>query len=271
VEPLLRRIAAEQLVLVSSGGSDWLKSAGRAEPVEGGFRIYARKAFASGAPAGDLLMTSAVWAEAPEGPTVLHFSVPLKTPEVRIEETWRAMGMRATGSHDVVVEGWFLADAAVAGKRPQGRWHPLFHMISMIAMPLIYSVYLGVAEAARDAALAAARKRALDPDVALGVGELDAELLAARLAWGRLIELATQGQPGPETTAAIFAARTMAAKACLRTAEKALELTGGAAFRREDPIERLFRDVQAARFHPLKEKEQLRLSGRLALGLEIDG
>ena len=43
LEPLLRRIAGEQLALVSSGGSDWLPSSGTAEPVPGGFRIRARK------------------------------------------------------------------------------------------------------------------------------------------------------------------------------------------------------------------------------------
>ena len=40
-------------------------------------------------------------------------------------------------------------------KRPQGKWHPLFHIISMIAIPLIYSAYVGIAEAARDLAVEA--------------------------------------------------------------------------------------------------------------------
>ncbi|HEU4753142.1 MAG TPA: acyl-CoA dehydrogenase family protein, partial [Armatimonadota bacterium] len=54
VEPLLKRIAAEKLVLLSSGGSDWIPGSGRAERVEGGWRITGRKVFTSGAPAGDL-------------------------------------------------------------------------------------------------------------------------------------------------------------------------------------------------------------------------
>ena len=53
VKPLLERVARERIVLVTSGGSDWIAGSGRAEKVEGGFRITARKAFASGAPAGD--------------------------------------------------------------------------------------------------------------------------------------------------------------------------------------------------------------------------
>ena len=60
VEPLLKRIAAERIILLSSGGSDWIAGSGKAEKVEGGYRITARKVFSSGAPAGDLLMTGAV-------------------------------------------------------------------------------------------------------------------------------------------------------------------------------------------------------------------
>ena len=41
-------------------------------------------------------------------------------------------------------------------RRPSGKWHPLMHMVTMIAFPLIYSVYVGLAEAARDKAVAMA-------------------------------------------------------------------------------------------------------------------
>ena len=81
VEPLLRRVAAEKIVLLSSGGSDWIGGSGRAERVEGGYRVTARKMFVSGAPAGDILMTSAVAAE-PDGLVVLHFPCPMAAPEV---------------------------------------------------------------------------------------------------------------------------------------------------------------------------------------------
>src|SRR5687767_7167237 len=60
VEPLLRRIASERILLLSSGGSDWIAGSGKAEKVDGGYRIDARKIFTSGAPTGDLLMTGAI-------------------------------------------------------------------------------------------------------------------------------------------------------------------------------------------------------------------
>src|SRR6185295_19253582 len=60
MELLLRRVASQEAVLVTSGGSDWLAGSGRAEKAPGGYRVTGRKVFASGAPAGDLFMTMAV-------------------------------------------------------------------------------------------------------------------------------------------------------------------------------------------------------------------
>ncbi|WP_425549979.1 acyl-CoA dehydrogenase family protein [Chelativorans composti] len=59
VEPLLKRIASEKIIILSSGGSDWIPGSGRAKKVEGGYQISARKTFTSGALAGDILMTGA--------------------------------------------------------------------------------------------------------------------------------------------------------------------------------------------------------------------
>ena len=50
VEPLLKRVAAEKIFISTSGGSDWVAGAGKAERVEGGYKITARKVFSSGAP-----------------------------------------------------------------------------------------------------------------------------------------------------------------------------------------------------------------------------
>lgn len=268
---LLRRIAAENLVLVSSGGSDWLQGAGTATKVEGGFRIDARKVFSSGCQAGSLLMTSAVYDDPDAGATVLHFAVPFSAEGVTILDTWDTMGMRGTGSHDVELKAVFVADAAVSGRRPQGKWHPLFHIISMIAFPLIYSAYLGVAEGARDAALEVARKKPASAGLIALSGEMQNAFWTAGTALDAMIATAAAAQPGPETTSRVMTGRTVAGRAAIRTVELALEVAGGGAFYRKSPIERAFRDIQGARFHPLQEPAQVELAGRLALGLDIDG
>ncbi|MBD3732124.1 MAG: acyl-CoA dehydrogenase family protein [Sphingopyxis sp.] len=268
---LLRRVAAENLVLVSSGGSDWLQGAGTATKVEGGFRIDARKVFSSGCQAGSLLMTSAVYDDPEAGATVLHFAIPFSAEGVTILDTWDTMGMRGTGSHDVELKAVFVADAAVSGRRPQGKWHPLFHIISMIAFPLIYSAYLGVAEGARDAALEMARKKPANAGLVSLTGEMQNAVWTAETALAAMIVTAATAQPGPETTSRVMTGRTVAGRAAIRTVELALEVAGGGAFYRKSPIERAFRDIQGARFHPLQEPAQLELAGRLALGLDIDG
>ncbi len=267
---LLTRVAAENLKLVSSGGSDWLKSAGTMEKVAGGYRLTARKAFASGSPTGDILNTSAVYDDPEAGPTVLHFGAPLKGEGIRIEETWRTLGMRGTGSNDVVFEGAFIPDAAIAGKRPQGEWHMLFHVISMVAFALIYAPYLGIAEGARNRAIALASKREPDLILAQIAGEMDNHLLAARLAHRRMIEIAETGEPGPTTTSEAMACRSQVGENAIACVEKAMELAGGMSFYRKAGLERAFRDIQAARFHPLQAKPQRDFSGRVALGWDID-
>lgn len=269
-EGLLRRVAREDLVLVSSGGSDWLKSAGTAEKTEGGFLITARKIFSSGCPGGDLLVTSAVYDDPEAGPTVLHFAVPMRAEGVRALDTWHVMGMRGSGSHDIELHNLFVPDAAIAGRRPQGKWHMLFHVISMIALPLIYAAYLGVAEGARARALDIARGRPESEGLALLVGEMENAFAGTTLAVEQMIHIAETAMPGDETTNRALIARTLAGQAAIRTVERAMEVAGGASFYRRVGLERAFRDIQGARFHPLQEKAQLRHTGRLALGLDAN-
>jgi len=269
-EGLLKRVAAENLVLISSGGSDWLNGSGVATKVEGGFRINARKIFASGSPLGDLISTSAVYDDPANGPTVLHFAVPFKAEGVSILDTWHVLGMRGTGSHDVLLSDVFVADAVVSGRRPQGKWHPLFHTISMIAFPMVYSAYLGVADGARGKALALARAKPEDGHRADIAGEMETQHAAAEIAVNRMIGIAQSQKPGPGTTSETMICRTLAGQAAIRTVEHAMALAGGASFYRGLGLERAFRDVQAARFHPLQEKPQARFTGRVALGLDLD-
>lgn len=269
-EGLLKRVAGEGLVLVSTGGNDWLGSGGRADRVEGGFRITARKPFASGSSMGDLVNTSVLYDDPEAGPTVLHFGVSLGAEGVRVEPSWQVMGMRGTGSNDVVMDGVFVPDAAIAGRRPAGEWHPLFHTICKMAFALIYSAYLGVAEGARDLAVAAACKREPNPLTAMLAGEMENELAIAQLSHERAVQIAEDWAPGPKTTSAAMQCRQLTGRHAIAATAKALELAGGGAFYRTGALERMFRDVQAARFHPLQEKPQLDMAGRVALGWPLE-
>ena len=267
VEPLLKRVAAERIVLLSSGGSDWIGGSGRAEKVEGGYRISARKVFSSGAPAGALLMTTAIL---DDEAAVLHFGIPMSSPQVRIEETWRTLGMRGTGSHDVIIDGHVVPETAVALKRPAGEWHPLFQIISTIAFPLIYAVYLGVAEAARDIALELARKRRQNSHTVALIGQMETALAGARMAHGTMLAAVNRNAPSAQSVNEVMIGKSLVAEHALKAVEAAMEAAGGAGFYRSAGLERRFRDIQGARYHPLQRGPQAQYAGAMALGLPVE-
>jgi acyl-CoA dehydrogenase len=86
-----------------------------------------------------------------------------------------------------------------------------------------------------------------------------------------MVAFAETAQPCPETSNTIFIHRALVCRDAIRTVDLALDAVGGAGYFRRLGLERLFRDVQGARFHPLQEGPQRQLAGRMALGLPIDG
>jgi alkylation response protein AidB-like acyl-CoA dehydrogenase len=273
VAPLLERIAREQLVLVSTGASDWLDSSGTVERVDGGYRVTARKPFGSGSPMGDLLVTSAPYDDPTDGPTVLHFALPIRAEGVTVLDNWRTMAMRASGSNDVVLDGVFVPESAVSSRRPRGVWAPFFNVVTAVALPIVMSVYLGVAEAARDLALAQVAKKREEPDVWYLVGEMENALVAGQMAVQGAVDLCGDYTFTPDiaTANAGLIRKTIAAQSLLRAVEKALEVVGGGGLFRSMGVERLVRDIHAAQFHPMQAKRQHRFSGRMALGLDPAG
>ena len=270
LEPLLKRIAKERILLLSSGGSDWIAGSGKAEKVDGGYRITARKIFSSGAPAGDLLMTGAVLESEGEPPMVLHFGIPMNSPHVKILDTWRTLGMRGTGSHDIMIDGHVVPEAGVPARRKAGEWHPLFHIISTIAFPLIYAVYLGVAESARDIAIGLAKRKQPNQHVVALAGRMETELTAARLAHEWMLAAVRLNAPSADTVNQVMIGKQLVARHAIAAVELAMELAGGAGFYRAAGLERRFRDIQAARYHPLQSGPQADYAGAMALGLPVD-
>lgn len=268
-EPLLRRIAKEELVLVSSGGSDWLDSSGTLTKTDGTYSFSARKIFGSGSPAGDLLLTTGVYDDPEKGPTVLHFGVDMHNAGVKVQDNWRTMGMRGTGSNDIVIENVTVQDAAVSVRRPKGKWHGFFDVVAPLIFPLVAAAYLGVAETARDIAVAQAQKKKDDPIVRGLIGEMDTELLIAQDAWSAMTAVAQNGHtPSPAVSDSVFKRKTAVSRSVTRVAYLAMEVTGGGSFFRSQQLERCFRDVQGIRFHPYHERRQYEFSGRVALGMD---
>ena len=92
-----------------------LYSTAKAERVDGGYRFYRpqdRSAACrrSGRGSGIHAMDTSD----PDNPKVVHAFMPRDTPGYHIDETWDTVGMRATSSHDTVLEGAFVPDRYIA-------------------------------------------------------------------------------------------------------------------------------------------------------------
>jgi alkylation response protein AidB-like acyl-CoA dehydrogenase len=269
-EPMLRNVASNQPVLVSTGANDWLESSGEAVRVEGGYRVTATKAFASQSAVGDVLVTSAPFNDTEKGWQVLHFPVPMNSEGVTVLNDWHTLGMRATGSHSVKLTDVFVPETSVNLRRPRGVFHPVFNVSSAIAIPLIISVYMRIArKAAQIAVEAVKKKKRPKPHQAVAIGAMMNELTSAELHWNDMIRITNDldFQPVNQIGQDILSRKTNSANACIGVVTKAMEIAGGQGFSRGFGLERLFRDVQAAKYHPLPQADQQQSFGEYLLGV----
>ncbi|MBI5087774.1 MAG: acyl-CoA/acyl-ACP dehydrogenase, partial [Actinobacteria bacterium] len=204
-------------------------------------------------------------------------------PGVEVVTTWDAHGMRATESHDTVLDGVFVADADVLAVVPAGPSDdPAIGAMAVWALTLISNVYVGIAERALELTIEHCRRAtsiaipagttAHHPLVQQRVAEMHLELAAARAQLDRLAsDWVCGADHGPAWPIHVFAAKWRAATAAMRVVDLACDVVGGASFRRGHELERLARDVRAARFHPGTDAFAHEAIGKALLGIEAAG
>lgn len=260
VEPTLRRVAEDRVVVVSTGGNDWTHPTTVATPVDGGWRVSGRKTFASLSPAGDAMATFAVVGEPAPGAEVIAFGCPMSVEGVTIDETWDAAGMRGTGSHDLVLDDVFVAEAQVIGRRTWGELDRPLLLASVHAWPVVYATYLGIAEGLVREAVSRSRSAG---DRARTIGLLDAHLRTARWALhGALGEIGDDPEPTEENFVTVQQMKRVVTLACQEVATGAAEVAGGGAYARRGAVDRMIRDLRAALYHPYPHDEILERAGR---------
>ena len=176
--------------------------------------------------------------------------------------------MRGTGSHDVLLENLFVPEESIIARRPAGIWHPMWNVIIPTSLPLITSAYVGLAEAASELAISAAKYR--QAELAPVVGEMTNVLTTAQVVLDDMVRINDNHRftPTVDVSVAILSRKSIAEEAVKRVVELAAELVGGPGFIQGHPIERMVRDVRAMHFHPLPVRRQQLLSGRVALGYD---
>ena len=238
------------------------------EKTHEGFLFSARKHFASQSPIGDIAITSAPFLNDEGQWKVLHFPVSLKQKGVTILDDWQVMGMRGTGSQTISFEKVFIPAASVALQRDRDEFHPAWNMVLTVAMPLIMSAYVGIAERAVEIAISIGRTyQRNQPHLKYIIGQLNNSLISAQVQWKAMVELADDLKFTNDTDLAtpILSLKTNVAEACIQTVTLAMEGLGGQSFLNRNEIERLFRDIQAGQFHPLPKWDQYAFCGERIL------
>jgi alkylation response protein AidB-like acyl-CoA dehydrogenase len=233
-----------------------------AERTDNGWEITGRKTYSSLSPILDqFIVTASIAGE----DKVAEFLV-RKSDRVHIEETWNTLGMRATGSHDIIMDHAKVPTNAfirefIPGKSkgdPGGNgW--LLH---------IPACYLGIAFAARDFALDFVRSYRPNsiqkpiaelPHIQEKIGQMEAELKTARTL---LYAVAERWDSKPDErgslTAELGLVKYVATNSAISIVDKAMRVVGGASLYRTNPLERMFRDVRAGLHNPPMDDSVIR-------------
>lgn len=213
-----------------------------------GFRIKGAKAFVSGAGHADAYLVAARSAADPS--LVSQFLVPAGSEGVTVEPTWDALGMRATSSHDLHLDVAVPADALLGGV--EGLALLVAQLMPHWMVASYAAVYVGVAQAAIDAAAAHVTERRLGhlPAVRSRIGRADAATAAARLAVREAARRVDEAPGEPETNRWVWRAKLLAGTMAAEVAASMLEAAGTGATRRGHALERLYRDARCGALQP---------------------
>jgi alkylation response protein AidB-like acyl-CoA dehydrogenase len=261
--------------------------AGKAHPVDGGFRVEGRWPFASGAThaewlwAGCMVMENGHPRMTPHGPEIIHACVPMSLVEVH--DTWFVSGLAGTASDDVSVAGAFVPSYRVfslldpAGHRAEALFQmpPIGWFVSQVA-----AVSLGIARAALDEFAELAQTKvptfsaAVLADRAAAQIELaraEAALAAARAGLHESVEdlfrtLRAGKSPTPRHIALNRAAATHAAETSAAVTRTMHVMSGGSSIYASSTLQRHMRDAEAITHHFTVAPHVWEDAGRVLLG-----
>lgn len=228
--------------------------------------IGGRKSFASLAPALDYFIIPATLEADGD---VARFVVP-RSDAIEIVETWDAMGMRTTGSHDIILHDAVVPDANLIGRSSEASGGANAWFLLGVS-----AVYVGIAEAALAAASRYAQVR-----VPTALGRPIATVESVRRHLGQaafLIQQArsllyhhahlwdTEATARGEMAALLAVAKVSATNNAVAAVDHCMRAAGGASMTHALPLERYYRDVRAGLYHPIGDDEAYLLLAKQAL------
>ena len=277
----LEQIASDGVVLaaaISERGQDLTQPGTRATRTNSGWRIDGRKIFCTMSPAATDLYVAVTYADDNGVERYAYAMVPTHALGVVVHDDWDALGMRASGSNSVSLDGVKLPASGVRGGFRVG--DPVPYMERNLVAGLFHAAAsLGIAESADQLARRGIADRINgDARPRMQVADNAIDLAAARGVISRaaaLIDAHHAANPPSDGTAqeleALFAeaqaAKAFVGEAAARIVDRALALSGGAGYVNGSPLARAYRDVKAGSFmHPLGANRAYDYLGHVALG-----
>lgn len=267
---------------------------GKLTPVEGGYRVSGRWSFSSGSDHCSWALLGAL-VMGDDGKPVDFLTILVPRSDYRIEDVWDVVGLKATGSNDIVIEDQYLPAHRtlsfndVTALRCPGQavnTSPLYKLpFGTLFSNTITAPIIGMAQGAYEAHVETMRERvrvsyggqkvAQDPFAHVRVARAASDIDAAWLQLVRNVQeevtFANAGQDLP------MELRLRARRDQVRGTERAIEAidllfknSGGRSLKTGNPIERAWRDAHAGSVHAANDTERwLAMYGKGAFGLEI--
>ncbi len=269
---------------------------GVANPVDGGYVLTGRWQFSSGTDHCDWIFLGALVGDGAGGlaqpVTVLHVVLPRPDYTI-VPDSWDVIGLCGTGSKDIVVDGAFIptyrtinaedVSAGTLAAERAGRPEAVYKLPFWSIFPLgITSAVIGICEGALDAHLdyqrsrtsAAGRKLKDDPYSMYAISDAAADIAAARVQLidgiSRMHDKLEAGQPVTfEERAIMRRNQVRCAWRAVAAADQIFQRSGGNAARRENVIQRFWRDAHVGLQHAIHVPGDIyHASAMVEMGLE---
>lgn len=281
-ETILRQMASGEAV-VCSGIKDHHSAVTLLRPDGAtGWLLSGRKTLVSMAPIGTHFVINAR-TDGTDGPPRLASPVVTRdTPGFTVLDNWDGLGMRASGTVDVVFDDCPIPAEHVLMRDLVGARNDAALAGQAVSSFATQGVYVGIAQAAYDAALAALERRSEPPQAAARtlMAELDSRLYALRATVGSALTAADalsadlsgdMDERGRQLMRHFQCAKLAVSRLAPAIVHDCLTVVGGASYTAGHPLSRLVRDVQAGRFmQPGAYLDAVDFLSAQALGIEQD-
>jgi 3-hydroxy-9,10-secoandrosta-1,3,5(10)-triene-9,17-dione monooxygenase len=260
---------------------------GRAKPVAGGYELSGRWKFSSGSDHSDWILLGGISADEPT--EVISFLVPRS--ECTIVDTWHVLGLKGSGSHDIVVEQSFVPQHRIYSFsdgfhcRSRGTYStPLYRLPPFqLFYRVITNPNIGALQAMLDEFVDYAKKRVTAPaqgsilqnsDALLAVGQSIAAIEEMKSTehhiFSTLLEYGRRGVTPPISERLRYRYQSsLVADICLTNARALFEAAGATGLFEATPLGRIYRNLIAGRQHHGSQfKMFARALGANRLGVE---